>query len=122
MQDKVTMNNLKKLIKAQNKTLTNLAVELEVSQEAISQYISGKINPKLSTIVKIAKILNTSTDYLLDLTDNPAPSEYVLDEDEFLLIHNYRRLPKTNKDKLSSYVEAMSDLINDGELPKLKSR
>ena len=113
MENKITMNNLKKIIKAQNKSLTNLAVELEVSQEAISQYISGKINPKLATIVKIAKTLNTSTDYLLDLTNNPISNNFLLDEDELLLINNYRKLPKKNKDKVISYVEAMNDIIND---------
>ena len=66
-----TMKNLKKIVKDKNKSLTSLAVELEISQEAISQYISGKIKPKLSTIIKMAQILNTSTDYLLDLTDDP---------------------------------------------------
>ena len=70
--DKITtMKNLKKIVKDKNKSLTSLAVELEISQEAISQYISGKIKPKLSTIIKMAQILNTSTDYLLDLTDDP---------------------------------------------------
>lgn len=118
MKEKVTMNNLKKIIKAQNKTLTNLAVDLEVSQEAISQYISGKINPKLSTIVKIAKSLNTSTDYLLDLTNNPVGNDFLLDEDELLLINNYRKLPKKNKDKICSYVEAMNDIINDNDIQK----
>ena len=36
------MKNLKKIAKARNKSLTSLAVELGISQEAISQYISGK--------------------------------------------------------------------------------
>ena len=44
--DKTTMKNLKKIVKAKNRSLTSLAVELEVSQEAMSQYISGKIKPK----------------------------------------------------------------------------
>ena len=51
------MKNLKKIAKARNKSLTSLAVELGVSQEAISQYISGKISPKLSIIIKMSKIL-----------------------------------------------------------------
>ena len=74
MDKKTTMKNLKKIVKDKNKSLTSLAVELEISQEAISQYISGKIKPKLSTIIQMAQILNTSTDYLLDLTDDPVKS------------------------------------------------
>lgn len=74
------MKNFKKIVKAKNRSLTSLAVELGVSQEAISQYISGKIKPKTATIIDMAKILNVSTDYLLDLTDNPNPSDFSLTE------------------------------------------
>ncbi len=104
------MKNLKKIVKSYNKSLTSLAVELEVSQEAISQYISGKIFPKTKTIIQMAKILNTSTDYLLDLTDNPNPSNFVLSEEENVLIQNYRKLNKDHKLKAETYIEALRDL------------
>ena len=78
MKKQITMKNMKKIIKSQNRSLTSLAVELEVSQEAISQYISGKIHPKLETIVKMANLLNTSTDYLLDLTDDPTKPDFII--------------------------------------------
>ena len=108
--EKTTMKNLKKIVKAQNKSLTSLAVKLEVSQEAISQYISGKIKPKTSTIIKMAKLLNTSTDYLLDLTDNPNPIDFSLNEKENNIIMNYRKLSQEEKIKFEAYIEAMIDL------------
>lgn len=108
--EELTMKNIKRIVKAKNKSLTSLAVELEVSQEAISQYISGKIKPKTSTIIKMSKILNTSTDYLLDLTDNPTPSDFSLTEEENNLITNYRNLDKEDKIKVESYVQAIIDL------------
>lgn len=104
------MKNLKKLVKIKNRSLTSLAIELEVSQEAISQYISGKIKPKLSTIIKMAKILNTSTDYLLDLTDNPNPPDFILNEKESNLISNYRLLNDENKIKTETYIQTIKDL------------
>lgn len=104
-----TMNNLKKIVKAKNKSLTSLAVELEVSQEAISQYISGKIKPKISIIIKMAKLLNTSTDYLLDLTDNPNPCDFKLTEEENNLITNYRLLNKEEKLKADTYIQTICD-------------
>ena len=110
MHNKTTMKNLKKIVKAKNKSLTSLAVELEVSQEAISQYISGKIKPKTSTIIKMAKILNTSTDYLLDLTNNPNPANFSLTEKENNLITNYRNLSLEEQIKAEAYIEAMIDL------------
>lgn len=111
--EKTTMKNLKKIVKASNKSLTSLAVELEVSQEAMSQYISGKIKPKTSTIIEMAKILNTSTDYLLDLTDNPNPIDFKLTEEENNLILNYRNLGKEEKIRIEAYIQAMIDLKNN---------
>lgn len=111
--DKTTMKNLKKIVKAKNRSLTSLAVKLEVSQEAMSQYISGKIKPKTSTIIEMAKILNTSTDYLLDLTDNPNPVDFTLTEKENNLIVNYRSLNYEEQIKAESYIQAMIDLKNE---------
>ena len=103
------MNNLKKIVKIKNKSLTSLSVDLGISQEAISQYISGKINPKVSIIIKMAEILNTSTDYLLDLTDNPNPNNFKLTEEENNIINNYRLLNKDNKIRFETYITALID-------------
>ncbi len=110
--EKTTMKNLKKIVKAKNRSLTSLAIDLEVSQEAISQYISGKIKPKTSTIIKMSKILNTSTDYLLDLTNNPISSNCKISEKENILISNYRALNIDEKILVDAYVQAMVDLRN----------
>lgn len=112
MKKQITMKNMKKIIKSQNRSLTSLAVELEVSQEAISQYISGKIHPKLETIVKMANLLNTSTDYLLDLTDDPTKPDFNLNEKEHNIINLYRNLSDTEKIKVESYLTAINDLKN----------
>lgn len=111
MEKKVTtMKNLKKIVKEKNKSLTSLSVDLGVSQEAISQYITGKIKPKMKTIIKMAEILNTSTDYLLDLTDNPNPADFTLSEKESILINNYRELSKDEQTRIESYIQAYIDL------------
>ena len=109
------MKNLKKIAKARNKSLTSLAVELGVSQEAISQYISGKISPKLSIIIKMSKILNVSVDYLLDLTDEVISSDFKLNEDELSLIENYRKLDDKSKTKVEAYIQAMIDFSEENK-------
>lgn len=107
-----TMKNLKKIVKAKNMSLTALAIELEVSQEAISQYISGKIKPKTAIIIKMASILNTTTDYLLDLTDDPKPNNFNISEDENALLTNYKLLNKEEKAKVNGYIQAIIDINN----------
>ena len=105
------MKNLKKIAKARNKSLTSLAVELGISQEAISQYISGKIKPKLSIIIRMAQILNVSVDYLLDLSDNATKADFKINENELALIENYRKLNDSDKLKAEAYLQAMVDFI-----------
>ncbi len=107
------MKNLKKIAKARNKSLTSLAVELGISQEAISQYISGKIKPKLSIIIRMAQILNVSVDYLLDLSDNV--SNCNLSENEFALVENYRKLDEKSRLKAEAYLQAMVDFSELGK-------
>ena len=107
------MKNLKKIAKARNKSLTSLAVELDISQEAISQYISGKIKPKLSIIIRMAQILNVSVDYLLDLSDNV--SNCNLSENEFALVENYRKLDEKSRLKAEAYLQAMVDFSELGK-------
>ena len=107
------MKNLKKIAKARNKSLTSLAVELGISQEAISQYISGKIKPKLSIIIRMAQILNVSVDYLLDLSDNV--SNCNLSENEFALVENYRKLDEKSRLKPEAYLQAMVDFNELGK-------
>lgn len=109
------MKNLKKIAKARNKSLTSLAVELGVSQEAISQYISGKISPKISIVIKMAKILNVSVDYLLDLSDEVTTSDFKLNENELSLIENYRKLDDKNKAKGEAYLQAMVDFSDENK-------
>lgn len=106
------MNNLKKIAKIKNKSLTSLSVDLEISPEAISQYISGKIKPKADILIKMAKILETSTDYLLDLTDNPNSPNFDLDEKENTLLNNFRKLSSNEKNQVNAYIQAILDLKN----------
>lgn len=112
MNNNGTMKNLKKIVKAKGISLTSLAVELEVSQEAISQYISGKIKPKTSIIIKMSKILNTTTDYLLDLTDNPKPNNFDVSENELSLLTAYKELSSDEKSLVNGYIKGIIDMKN----------
>lgn len=112
MNNNGTMKNLKKIVKAKGISLTSLAVELEVSQEAISQYISGKIKPKTAIVIKMAKILNTTTDYLLDLTDNPKPNNFNVSENELALLSNYNLLSFEEQSLVNGYIKGILDVKN----------
>jgi transcriptional regulator with XRE-family HTH domain len=57
--------NLKKIRIKKDMSQGDIARALEVSRGYISNIENGKLNPTLSTIAKLAKALDVSTDQLL---------------------------------------------------------
>lgn len=53
----------------------DLAKEANISKSSISTYMSGDQCPSISLIVKLAKALEVSTDFLLGLSDLESPKE-----------------------------------------------
>ena len=46
---------------------------LSVAQTTYSDYELGKLNIPIPALIKLADLYNTSIDYLLERTDDPAP-------------------------------------------------
>jgi transcriptional regulator with XRE-family HTH domain len=66
---------LKMLRESRKMSQEELAKLLNLSQSSIAYYELDKKQPSQRTIIRIAKIFNTPTDYLFGLTDNPVPSQ-----------------------------------------------
>ena len=56
-------------------TQREMAEILSVAQTTYSDYENDKINIPIETLKKLAYFFDTSIDYLLKMTDNPAPYE-----------------------------------------------
>lgn len=54
-------------------TQKELADFLNIKQNTYSQYENGQRQLPLDALIKLAEYFNTSTDYILGLTDIPAP-------------------------------------------------
>lgn len=97
------MKNLKLLREKMHITQVRLSVAIEVAQETISAYEAGKALPSAEILIKIAKFLNTSTDYLLGLTDNYLPATSIKSNEYDELLSIYSRLDKEGKEDLIKY-------------------
>ncbi|MDN4593541.1 helix-turn-helix domain-containing protein [Polycladomyces subterraneus] len=64
-------SRLKQLRRQKNLTQEQLGQQVGVTKVSISLYESGRRNPDLETITKIADVLEVSVDYLLGRTDAP---------------------------------------------------
>ena len=54
-------------------TQTTLAALLHIKQNTYSQYENGQRQLPVEILILLSSIYNTSTDYLLDITDDPRP-------------------------------------------------
>ncbi len=107
------MNNIKKIREKRNITQIRLSTGVDVSQETISAYESGRAMPSADTLIRIADFLNTSTDYLLGRIDKDISLKQIVnekvDEDINLLINNYSLLNDKQKEDLLWFSEVLKD-------------
>ena len=54
-------------------TQREVAIYCDITERAYQNYESGKQEPKLSIIMRIAEFYKVSIDYLVGLTDDPTP-------------------------------------------------
>ena len=80
-------------------TQSDVAKILNISQVAYSFYEIGKRQIPIDLLIKLAKYYNTSTDYLLELTDERKPYS------------------KSLKEKTSNYLYSSIEMVNFFFLP-----
>lgn len=87
-------SRIEELMKEQNINQSILAERVEVKQSTISRIVDGKFK-KSRHLTTIAKVLNTTVDYLLygtleqKYTEKTSPSNFRIKEHDFMLISMY---------------------------------
>ena len=61
----IGMKGLKEIRKSKRLTQLRVAMDLNISREALSYYETGKRNPDLEMLVAMSKYFNVSVDYLI---------------------------------------------------------
>ena len=104
------MKRLRKLRIEKGYNQERMAMELNVSQTTISAFETGERQPDSEMLIRISKFFDVSTDYLLDLSDARKPlTSRDLSTEEANLVYLYRKLNKTNKEKVISYAQGVAD-------------
>ena len=65
--DEIISENIKREIENSGKSKTAIARAIGVSNPTVSQYLSGRIQPSLSTLSKLCAFLDCSADKILNL-------------------------------------------------------
>ena len=65
--DEIISRNIRQEIEQSGKTKTEIAKAIGVSKPTVSQYVSGRIQPSLSTLSRLCTFLNCSADDILNV-------------------------------------------------------
>ncbi len=85
---------------------------INVGRRTISDYERGISSPDPETIAKLSKLYDVSSDYLLDLSDNPNPidnNDLQLDEFEFALYGEVKELTEEQKQTILNMAKFLKD-------------
>ena len=66
MSEKFFMRELKNIRKAKKLNQLKVAMDLNISREALSHYENGKREPSIDMLNKLSKYYNVSIDYLIN--------------------------------------------------------
>ena len=106
------MNNIKKLRKSKNILQTKLALDLNLTQEAISSYETERVTPSADVLIKLADYFNTNIDYLLCRTNYNLPIADIkptnVTEEQFQLLTKINKLSKIDIARVEGYIDSIN--------------
>jgi transcriptional regulator with XRE-family HTH domain len=87
------------------------AKRMQLSQPAYLRYESGARTPSIHTLEVIAQVLDTSKEYLLNLTDDPNPISYTISRKTDPELFEIIRLCKTSESDMAKRLTAYATKI-----------
>lgn len=96
---------LRDIIESKGISQAWLAEKAETTEATISRYLTGVHKPNLDVVVRIAKALNVSIDYIMDLSLSPVPYREP-DPDIVILANAYRRADADHKNIIWSVLDS----------------
>ncbi len=104
------MLKLRELREERNLVQKELAEMLNKTRACISSWETGKTEPDLDSLVRIADILQVSTDELLDRVNNTGKVEIStqLSADQTELLYLYGQLSERKKNQLLGFIKGLN--------------
>lgn len=104
-------------------TMKDVAEGIGMKPDTYRNYESGRLEPNLSTLTKIADFYGVSTDYLLgrDTSEKPAidllAAQFDMSALEQEIIKGYLDLPENMRDNLMDFLERAVRKVQAGSIP-----
>lgn len=98
------VKNLRKLRTSRGISQQQLADVIGTTQQSINKYENHSVEPDIRALIKLADYFDTSVDYLIGhvspLPNQNSAVELDLCKDEFLLVRDFRKLSKEEKESI----------------------
>lgn len=106
-------NNLKQIRNNKGLLQIKVAADLNITQETVSSYETGRVLPSSDMLIKLADYYNTSIDYLLCRTNYDMPINKIkpnnINDTDFAILNKINNLSNMNKAKIESYIDGLND-------------
>lgn len=93
-------------------TQVRLSIELEVTQETISAYESGKNYPRIPHLIKMSELFGVSCDYILGVSDIKTIMKGVKNDSDVEIVSEYNSLSPMEQNMVKAYIQALKDKRN----------
>lgn len=107
------MNNLKQIRNNKGLLQTKVAMDLNITQETVSSYETGRVLPSSDMLIQLADYYNTSIDYLLCRTKYDLPIDSIkpnnISDRDFIILNKINKLSNADKDKIEAYIDGLND-------------
>lgn len=106
------MNRIKQLREEKRMTQIRLSIELEVTQETISAYESGRHYPSIPVLIKMSELFGVSCDYILGVSDIKTIMKGVKSDSDVEIVSEYNSLSPMEQNMVKAYIQALKDKRN----------
>jgi len=94
---------IKQLMEEQKISQKELAEKTGLTEASVSKYVNGKREPRIDVILKLAKVFNVSTDYLLEGLENEKLHD-AFSETKMAIARSKNELSDDEKTKLIKFI------------------
>jgi len=106
------MNRIKKLREEKKMTQVRLSLELNVTQETVSAYESGKHYPSIPNLIKMSELFNASCDYIIGVSDVRTIMTGIRNDADISILSEFNSLTPMEQAMVKAYIQALKDRRN----------
>ena len=113
------MIRLKELREEYALTQTQLAKELGFTQNIISKWEKGRIEPNIQTLVILSNYFHVTIDYLIGKDNSVLTEENsieIITDEEKELLKEFKDLSQTQKYQVTGYIQGLKSISNNNKI------